>query len=99
MNQDLQIIASAIGAELVVCINGNDELSAFFHRNGYYVFFHYSRVGYRSTPELIGYELPACYCRTAAHANDYHGGKNYYCAYANVRELVDRLLKEEFKKA
>lgn len=99
MKRDLKAMAEEIGAELVDYHKGHYYQSVFFHRNGHYVYFHYSRLGERSTPDLTGCaSFPSCYCRTAANAKDYRGGSNNHCAYTDVKRVVDRLLNEEHRR-
>lgn len=98
MKRDLKAMAEEIGAELVSYGKGHYDQFAFFHRNGSYVYFNYSRIGERSTPDLTGREsFPSCYCRTAEHAKDYRGGSNNHCAYIEVKRVVDRLLNQEHR--
>lgn len=98
MKRDLKAMAEEIGAELVSYSKGHYDQFAFFHRNGHYVYFHYSRIWERSTPDLTGASGLTCYCRTAANAKDYRGGSNNHCAYTEVKSVVDRLLNEEHRR-
>lgn len=98
MKRDLKAMAEEIGAELVDYHKGHYDQSAFFHRNGHYVYFCYSNFTNRSTPNLTSTSGMPCYCRTAANAKDYHGGTNNHCAYTDVKSVVDRLLNEEHRR-
>lgn len=93
--REMKGIAESIGARLVSFNKGHYDMSGFIERDGHYVYFSYSRILDRSTPDLTSYG--PMYCRTAKDAKDYCGGTNCNTSFKNCAEDIDRLLKSEHK--
>lgn len=97
MKRELKRLAEEIGANLVSFSKGHYDMSWFVEREGHFVYGSYSNFGDRAKANLTGSDsfIAPCYVRTAAHAKDYRGGSNNHCTFAQVQELMDKLLNQE----
>lgn len=91
MKREVKRLAEGIGATLVSFSSGHYDMSWFVERDGKCVYGSYSRLGYRSVPDLTSEGV--CYVRTASNPRDYHGGTNHHCSFENIQEKMDKLLK------
>lgn len=82
--RELKALAKKIGATVEFTNNEYFEYSAFFCKDGKYIYVHVGDVRYNS--DWYGNVL----FRTAKSNKDYTGGTNWYCSYDNLEvELSD----------
>lgn len=91
MKREVKRLAEGIGATLVSFSSGHYDMSWFIERDGKCVYGHYSRLGYRSIPDLTSEST--CYVRTAESPKDYRGGTNHHCTFEDIQEVMNKLLK------
>ena len=88
--KEFKAIARNIGATLTFSPN-YFEWSAFFCKDGKYIYVHVGDVRY----DLCGRWYDRVLFRTAKNEKDYSGGANQYCSYDNLGnellELFDRM--------
>ena len=82
--RELKALAKKIGAE-VEFSPGYFEYSAFFCKDGKYIYVHVGDVRYNS--DWYGNVL----FRTAKNERDYTGGSNCYCSHDNLEDELSRL--------
>lgn len=83
--RELKKMAANMGAELIFN-PGYFDFSAFFKKDGKYVYVKVGDVRYES--DWYGNVL----FRTAEHEKDYRGGSNNFCSYNNLESEVNKLL-------
>lgn len=85
-------IAENIGAKVVAKNNGHYDMSGFIERDGKFVYYSYSVIGYRTKVMLD--DSRAMYVRTAKGTRDFTGGYNNFVGFTDCERTIDRLLNE-----
>lgn len=95
--RQMKTIAEDMGATLVSFNKGHYYMSGFIEKNGHYVYFCYSRIWNRSTPNLM--DNGSMYVRTAKDAKDFRGGMNHNISFYNCPTIINKLINTEHQSA